>query len=66
MKKLLPKIGVVVLIIVSIFLIGYRCGVKSSHPSTESVIAEWNSLTSDTQYDIKEMVFKIRHAEIKK
>jgi len=66
MKKYGKKIGIIVVVVASIFLFGYSCGRKAGHPSEDAVKAEWKSLTPDTQYEIQEMVYKIRQAEVGK
>jgi hypothetical protein len=63
MKKHAKKIGIVLVVVLSIFFIGYSCGKKAGHPSEDQVNAEWNALSPDAKYEIKEMVFKIRHVE---
>ena len=66
MKKHAKKIGIVAVVVLGIFLFGYSCGKKAGHPSEDAVKAEWKSLTPDTQYEIQEMVYKIRHSEVGK
>ena len=66
MKKYAKKIGIVVVVVLGIFFIRYSCGKKAGHPSEDAVKAEWKSLTPDTQYEIQEMVYKIRQAEVGK
>lgn len=63
MKKHAKKIGIAVVVVLGIFIFGYSCGKKAGNPSEEAVKAEWKSLTPDMQYDIQEMVYKIRHSE---
>jgi hypothetical protein len=63
MKKYAKKIGIAVVVVASIFIFGYSCGKKAGHPSEDQVNAEWNALSPDARYEIKEMVFKIRRVE---
>jgi hypothetical protein len=63
MKKYAKKIGLVLVVVLGIFFIGYSCGKKAGHPTKDQVTAEWNALSPEVKYEIQEMIFKIRHAE---